>query len=177
MKMNWLIEEAKKADISKGYVILENPETKKHLDNLLTKQYWPLIWSNLEDSGFNYHPQEMPETEVELGHVLARSLTFMLSDANRLFFRGTLSCSIEHWMINSEFFLLLPKDNDPQVIFEILGNSRFRGNPPSLSIDKTTDDFYQITLNAGNGAGWGRYDNDAVVKRIKTVTVNPQGKT
>ncbi|MBE0427709.1 MAG: hypothetical protein IBX72_13835 [Nitrospirae bacterium] len=72
-------------------------------------------------------------------------------------------------MIESEFFLGLSIDNDPQVIFEILGNSRFRGYPPELSVYKDSDDFYQITLRAGNGAGWGMYDENAVEKRIKSV--------
>lgn len=169
MKKNWLISEAKKADISKDYVILENPEMRSYLDDLLLNRFWPSIWSNLESSKYNYHQQDTPETEFELGHILTRSLNFMLFDGDRAFFRGTLICSKEHWMLESEFFLALSKDNDQHVIFEILGNSRFRGNPPTLSIDKDSDDFYQITLRAGNGAGWGMHDDDTIEKRIKTV--------
>ena len=169
MSKNWAAGEAKKADTSKDYVILENPGTRSYLDDLLINRFWPVIWSNLDHSGYNYHPQDTPDTEFELEHILTRSLTFMLFDREKAFFRGTLSCSEEHWMLKSEFFLSLSKENDPQVIFEILGNSRFTGNPPELSIYKTSGDFFQITLHAGNGAGWGKPDDDIVERRIKTV--------
>ncbi|MEW6584105.1 MAG: hypothetical protein AB1442_00670 [Nitrospirota bacterium] len=166
MKKNWLISEARKTDGSKDYAIMENPETRSYLDDLLLNRFWPFVWSNLESSTCNYFPQDTPVTEFELGHILTRSLTFMLLDEDRAFFRGTLSCSKEDWMLKNEFFLSLSKDNDPRVIFEILGNSRFRGNPPELSIDKMAGHFYQITLHAGNGAGWGIYDEDAVEKKL-----------
>jgi hypothetical protein len=169
MKKNWPISEARKTDGSKDYAIMENPETRSYLDDLLLNKFWPFVWSNLEGSTYNYYPQDTPETEFELGHILTRSLTFMLLDEDRAFFRGTLSCSKEDWMLKNEFFLLLSKDNDPRVIFEILGNSRFRGNPPELSIDKMTGHFYQITLHAGNGAGWGIHDENDVEKRISVV--------
>ncbi|HAM52557.1 MAG TPA: hypothetical protein DCP92_18350 [Nitrospiraceae bacterium] len=169
MEKNWVLEEAKKADLRKGYIILENPEIRRYLDDLLLKEYWPSIWSNLEDSDYNYHPQDTPETEFERKHVLTRSLTFMLLDERKAFFRGKLSCSIEHWMIESEHFLSLSKDTDPQIIFEILGNSRFVGYPPELSIDKAGDDFYQITFHAGKGEGWGMHGEQYIVERIKKV--------
>jgi len=169
MRKNWLVSEVKKADISKDYVILENQETRSYLDGLLLNRFWPVIWSNLEGSGYNYYPQDAPKTEFEIEHILTRSLTFMLIDRDRAFFRGTLSCSMEHWMLKSEFFLSLSKVNDPQPIFEILGNSRLRGNPPELSVDKMSDSYYQITMHAGNGAGWGLYDEDTVEKRIREV--------
>ena len=169
MGKNWAVEEAKKADIGKHYVILENPETRKYLDDLLLKEYWPSIWSNLEASGYNYHPQDAPETEFELKHVLTRSLTFMLFNGNTAFFRGKLNCSMEDWMVESEHFLLLSKDTDPRVIFEILGNSRFVGYPPELSIDKTGNDFYQITLQAGKGESWGMHGEQYIVERIKKI--------
>ena len=79
----------------------------------------------------------------------------MLSDERYLFFRGKLSCSTEGWMLEREFYLSLSQENDLQVIIEILGNSRFAGYPPTLSIDRALDkkgsDFYQITFHAGSG--------------------------
>jgi hypothetical protein len=92
---------------------------------------------------------------------------FMLFDGNRAFFRGKLTCSVEHWMLSNEFFLSLPQETNPQVVFALLGNSRFSGNPPTLSIDKDKSvDFYQITLQVGNGASWGMYDDKYIHKKI-----------
>ena len=42
------MEEAEKADLSKDYILLENPEVKEYLDELLLKKFWPFIRSNLE---------------------------------------------------------------------------------------------------------------------------------
>ena len=42
MKKNWLISEARKADVSKDYAILENPETRSYLDALLLNIFCPL---------------------------------------------------------------------------------------------------------------------------------------
>ncbi len=72
-------------------------------------------------------------------------------------------------MIESEHFLFLSKDTDPYVIFEILGNSRFVGYPPELSINKTGDDFFQITFHGGKGEGWGMHDEQYIIERIKQV--------
>lgn len=166
MKENWIIKEARKHDESKDTVTLENPKIRKYLDDLLLRRYWPVIKGSLDDSMYNYSPQDNLETEFELSHVLSRSLIFMLLDNDRVFFKGKLSCSIEHWMLGSEFFLSLPLDTDPHVVFEILGNSRFSGNLPTLSIDKRYG-AYEITLQSGNGAGWGLYGNDYIDDKIR----------
>ncbi len=42
MKKNWLISEARKSDGCKDYAILENPETRSYLDNLLLNIFCPL---------------------------------------------------------------------------------------------------------------------------------------
>ncbi len=69
-------------------------------------------------------------------------------------------------MLGNEFFLSLPLDTDPDVVFEILGNSRFSGNPPTLSIDKQYS-AYEITMQSGNGAGWGLYGENHIDDKIR----------
>ncbi len=166
MKENWIIKEARKHKESEDTVILEKPKIRKYLDDLLLKRFWPVIKENLDDSMYNYSPQDNPKTEFRLSHVLSRSLTFMLFDGDRAFFRGKLSCSADHWMLGSEFFLSLRLDTDPRVVFEILGNSRFSGNPPTLSIYKDYGS-YEITLQSGNGASWGMYGEKHIDDKIK----------
>lgn len=161
-----MIRESKKADYSKDAVILENPETREFLDNILLKNFWLVIFSCLEQSGYNYSPE--PQIDSELSHILERSLSFMLFDGGSAFFSGKLKCSKESWMIESESFLGLPMHNDPQAIFEILGNSRLRGYPSTLTVDKEkTGDFYQIVFRNGSGAGWGLYGEEYVEAQLK----------
>jgi hypothetical protein len=167
-RKNWLTDALKTADASRDYVILENPVAAKRLDALLTEEYWPVIQKPLMNSGYVYSPAE-PKTEFKRGHELTRAMTFMPFDARSMFFRGVLSCSTDGWMLEREFILSLRREQEPDSVFEILGNSRFRGNPPTLMIDKSSADFYQIKLNAGDGAGWGRYGDDDVKKRITGV--------
>lgn len=172
MEQNWIIREARKAGKSGDVVILEKPDVKRYLDGLLLKRFWPVIHESLEASGYIYFPDGNPETEIEKHKALTRSLTFMLFDERIAFFRGKLSCSMEGWMLGREFYLSLSQENDPQVIIEMLGNSRFAGNPPTLSIDRALDkkgaDFYEITFRAGSGAGWG-YGEEYVDEQIKKI--------
>jgi hypothetical protein len=78
-------------------------------------------------------------------------------------------------MIESEFFLGLAKDNEPKVIFEILGNSRLAGNPPSLLIYKGVPEYFQITFRSGEGASWLGHDDEEVKTKLKQVIeVNTQ---
>ena len=166
MRENWIIKEARKHDESEDSVMLENPKIRKYLDDLLLKRFWPVIRENLDDSMYTYSPQDNPETEFRLSHILSRSLVFMLFDGDRVFFKGKLTCSIDDWMLGNEFYLSLPLDTDPRVVFEILGNSRFSGNPPTLSIDKHYG-AYEITLQSGNGAGWGLYGENHIDDKIR----------
>lgn len=73
-------------------------------------------------------------------------------------------------MLHKEFFLSLSKKADPQVVFEILGNSRLRGNPPTLVVDKSNAaDFYQITFRGGLGASWGPRDEEDLKEHLSSV--------
>ena len=175
MEENWIIKKSRKADESKDLIILEKPDVKNYLDALLLEKYWPIIEGNLEKTNYYYIPQEEPETDFKLGHVLQRSLLFMLFDENKAFFRGQLNCSKDFWMLESEFFLGLAKENNPLVIFEILGNSRFLANPPSLTINENSPYYYNLILSNGEGANWSSYSESEITKKIKKlVKVNVQ---
>lgn len=74
MQDNWIVKEAEKIDITKDVVILENPDKKNYLDNILIKRFWPVIKESLENTKYDYSPQDTPETDFELSHELSRSL-------------------------------------------------------------------------------------------------------
>ncbi len=169
MSENWVMRESKKADKNKDVIILERPDVKSYLDELLLKRFWPVIRDSLENTGYAYSPEKDPETDFELSHPLERSLSFVLLEDRSVFFRGKMSSSKESWMLESEFFLGLSEETLPEVVFEILGNSRFAGMPPELRIDKKRDSFYEITFESGNGASWGLRGEEYVEERIKKV--------
>ncbi|MFH0795898.1 MAG: hypothetical protein V2A65_02435 [Candidatus Omnitrophota bacterium] len=175
MAKDWIIQGCRKVDKTKDIIILEDPQKKHYLDEILINRFWPIIQIKLKNTNYNYAPKENPETDLELSYELTRSLTFMLFDGRKAFFRGKLSCSINSWMLESEFFMGLSKENNPLVIFEILGNSRFRGNPPDLMIYEDSPEYFQITFHNGQGAGWGRYDDKQIDEIIsRTIDINTQ---
>ena len=141
----------------------------------MNHKYWPFIRSRLKESNYNYNPKEIPEIDFKLAPTLTRSLWFMLFDENKAFFRGHLNCSIDSWLIESEFFLGLLQNNNPEIVFEILGNSRFRGNPPKLNIYKDHVDYYQITFHVGSGLGWGLSEDSKIYERLsEAIDINTQ---
>jgi len=172
MRKEWVIKKAGKADNKRNIVILENPDTRDYLDKILLNKFWPVISRCLKESRYNYYGK--PEIESELSYDLERCLYFILLDGERAFFKGKLKLSIESWMLENDFFLPLPKNTDPQVVFQILGNSRFRGYPPTLTIDREREDnFYQIDFHSGKGAGWGLHNEDYLEEKIgRMININ-----
>lgn len=174
MKNKWILDEAKKIDEEKDYVILENPDNKSYLDNILIKKYWPVIKKNLKNTLYNYSPNRSPEIDFKLSYELTRNITFMLIDGQRAIFRGGLSCSLSGWMLHSELFLGLSHKTDPSVIFKILGDSKFRGSPPTLGIyEEMPSDYFHIVFQCGNGASWAYYSDDYIYGKIaETIDIN-----
>ena len=164
---NWIAKESLNIDTTKDVAILENPEKKQYIDNLLIKKFWPKIECSLKSTGYGYSPKNSPETDFEFSFELTRSLTFMLFDGIRSIFRGKLSCSATGWMLHSEFFLGLHQDTSPYVVFKILEDKRFSSMPPILTIYKDMPfDYFHITFENGSGASWGLYDYDYIYNRI-----------
>lgn len=175
MEESWLLAAARNADSSKGFVVLENPETRAYLDALLIKRFWPSILQNLKNSHYQYFPDNEPEIQSSLGHIFQRSITFMLFDERSAFFRGKLNVSLESWTIESEFFLGLARNNDPKLVFEILGDSRFAGNPPTLVVAKRHGDYFQISFHNGSGAGWVTHSEGEIkIKLNEVIKANTQ---
>ena len=171
--MNWLIEEAKKTNSQKDRIILENPEAVKQLDERIHIVFWPFIREKLENSGYVYMPgnedYELTSTWGGSGG-LGRSLIFMLFDEmSSTFFRGTLECSADSFFLKREFFLSLPEDTDPKILFRILKDEKLSGMMPSLTIQKSIlsqeqGESFHITIEAGTGYGFKGWSLDNIAK-------------
>jgi len=167
MRNEWILNEVKKIDEEKDYVILENPGHKSYLDNILIKRYWPFIKKSLKNTLYNYFPRRAPKTDFKLSYELTRALTFMLLDGQRAIFRGELSFSTSGWMLSSELFLGLSRETDPSIIFKILGDKKFRGMPPTLGIyEEMPSEYFHIVFECGNGASWAYYSDDYICGKI-----------
>ncbi len=169
MESKWAAGEAKKIENSRDIAILEKPDIKKELDDMLIKKYWPSIEESLKDTGHIYYPEGKSETDFELSHELTRSLTFMLLDYESAIFRGKLCLSSTGWILERELFLQLTDKTDPEVIFDIIGDSRFRGSPPTLEIHKDMPYIYQILFRSGSGAGWLLHGDETIYRKIDEV--------
>lgn len=170
---NWLSEEISKVDPSQDLIVFENPEIKVFLDDILM-ELWEGFRYDLEEAGYN-SVTECPEIKSKpYPSDLTRYFEFMLFDEDCFFFRGTLSCSRDHWMIEFENHIGLSNENDPNVVFELLGNTRFAGSPPEMTVSKRdSGDYFQIVFRNGFGAGWGLKDkNQAIVDVRKVINVN-----
>ena len=173
MKESWYIKECRKVTTDRDYVILENSEVKRKLDDILIKSYWPHIQNYCNKTKYILPFEKNKETDFELSYDYTRSLSFMLFDERIPFFRGKVCVSLETWLLGSEFFLGLPKETEPDIIFKILGNTRFVGNPPKLHIYKDHPSYFQITFNNGSGKSWvGTEENEVTEKIIQTIDVN-----
>jgi hypothetical protein len=161
--VSWLQEQAKKADPKHDRAILENPDAVRELDALLMHTYEPYIREELAKTGYVEAPAT-GERWIEskwLGPELSRALTFMLFDhMSYPFFRGVFSCTRRGFFMERECFLGFPRETDPALLFRILGEESFRGNPPELTITQSLihpewNVYFQIKLSAGSGLETG----------------------
>jgi hypothetical protein len=169
MGSNWMLKEAEKIKDYKDVAILEKPDIKKELDDMLIKKYWPAIEVSLKDTGYIYSPDGKPKTEFEFSYELTRSLTFMLFDFESAIFRGKLSLSPTGWMLERESFLQLTDKTDPEVIFDIIGDPGFKGFPPTLEIHKDMPYIYQIHFQDGSGSNWLTHTDEIIHRKINEV--------
>lgn len=163
----WILDAVSSIDPAVDLVILENPRICRELDKKLNS-IWPRAKAHLESTGHIYTPGDEPRIESKPTTVLTRTLMWMIHDMDCAVHRGILELNQKEWMLHSEFFLSLPAGVDLRFVTEILGNSRFTGNPPQLMIYKRSPvHHYQITLNSGNGESYLDFDADYVFGRIK----------
>lgn len=149
---NWIFNEIEKSDQENDLIILENPIHKSIIDSVILDNLWPYIKKMLEKSGYIYYPDQDIELITNIGKNLERKLTFSMFDNGLVFFKGNLICGKHAWFLTSNFFLCLLKENNSELIHELIGNSRFTGNPPTLIINKINRRIY-YQINFHNGCG------------------------
>jgi len=173
MSSNWVLNEAKRADTGKGFAILENPAQREQLDAILLG-WWPEIKAHLRNTDFQFSPTDTPLLETRLGPTLERVMLIMLFDEVAPICRINVACSLDHWIIDNEFFLVLPREADILKVCNILGNSRLAGNPPMLSVHpRNPGTHFLVTLRSGRGESWGAHDRSFILEKIKkSIDVN-----
>lgn len=178
--MNWIIKEAQNADPRKDRIILENPKSREELDNLLMEKFYPAIIQALKKTNLPYNPVNMKDTHIDSvweGPGLGRKLLFFLYDHVQYpILRGDITVSKTGYMFERTFFLGLPKETEPDFLFRILSDPQFGGMPPTLEICESEVNltllqsnfnkvearpewnvYYDITLKAGSGYGFGPF--------------------
>ena len=76
------------------------------------------------------------------------------------FFRGSFSVLKDRWMFERTFTLGLPRITKPEYLLKIIGDTRFSGMPPTLSVEDSDfrpewDIYYVITFKSGKGTSLG----------------------
>jgi hypothetical protein len=166
MKNNWVLESASSAVEINGLVRLENPEIKDRLDKILLS-IWPQIKEHAAKTMLKLEPPEEPDIISGESNNLLRTLSFMLFDGEDPVCRTEIECYSDHWMIDNEFYLNLDESADIEIVHELLGNTRFSGNPPTLMIYKLDPvNHFQLLFNAGWGEDWAEYDVSFLIESI-----------
>jgi hypothetical protein len=148
---------------------LANPETIKNIDDLVKKYFWPAIKNAMDGSGLRAFgdPLDKLETLDDI-HYVARSFAFVLEDPKRpltnlptgiappWYCRGNLKCSLLSYMLSFDFLIDLPISFSLEKILELIGDRRFRGLPPELTVtvDMNEQEFYHLSFHNGHGAGF-----------------------
>ncbi len=129
------------------------------MDEILVRRYVPFIQTELEKTGYPYHPRDLTSTieSASNGPQLARKLTFMLFDeGDCMFLRCSVSCDKTGYMVEKEFYLDLPESTEQKLLVHLLGDPRFTGNPLSLMVQRHAlrpewGTFFWIKFEAGAG--------------------------
>jgi hypothetical protein len=177
---NWIVREAARADAREDRIVLENPNTVASLDAKLRNTFFPFIHAELEKTGFRYLPMK-DDLHIDSqwsGPNFARALSIMLfDDFDRFFTRCTLQCSNSGYLVEREFHLGLPETTDPRFLFRILGEPRFSGNMPSLTIQRSMihpewNSYFWIEIRAGSGIDWSSWTMDKAAMGDIAQTIN-----
>ncbi|MFC1585121.1 hypothetical protein ACFL5V_06220 [Fibrobacterota bacterium] len=148
---------------------IEKPEIIKQADDKLLKYFWPPIQRHLETIDLPYSPDNTPEFHSKHTNELRRKFFVILFDfSNRAICKIGLECGTTGWMISGDTFISLHKDTSPDIIFEILGNSRLVGCPPTLEVHKEEiENYFQINFTGGKGASWFLHDENYALEKFK----------
>ncbi len=184
----WIDRERGKPSFEDTTVYLANPKVVKEIDALIRRYFWPAIQKGLEGTELEVSGDALDQLEtVEDIKYTARSLTFLIDDPDRpwnnlpngqvppWYCRGNLRCSRLSYMLCFDFLIQLPISFDRKKIIELIGDRRFSGLPPELTVttDRNGQKFYQLAFHSGRGTGFGlKTVRDAATSLAERVRVN-----
>ena len=93
---------------------------------------------------------------------VARELEFCVADPSRpigspnqapWFLRATLTCSLKHYTLTTEFYIALPTSIGLRQLQSLLKHKAFRGNPPEIHYEERRRllDHYVVRFYGGEG--------------------------
>ena len=166
----WIGRERGEPSFEDRTVYLANPKLVKEIDALIRRYFWPAIQKGLKGAGLGVSGDALDQlATVEDMKYTARSLTFLIEDPDRPWnnlphgpvppwhCRGNLRCSRLSYMLSFDFLIHLPISFSKEKIIEFIGEPRFSGLPPELTVtsDRNGQKFYQIAFHEGRGADFG----------------------
>ena len=169
-------------------IFLANPKIVKEIDDLIRRYFWPAIEKGLKGTGLEVLGDALDHVEtVDDMKYASRSLTFLIEDPDRpwknlphgevppWYCRGRLRCSRLSYMLSFDFLIHLPISFSNEKIIELIGERRFSGLPPELTVttDRDGQKFYQLAFHNGRGAGFGlKTVRDTATSITERVSIN-----
>jgi hypothetical protein len=163
-------------------VFLSNPEHKREADTIISTRLWPaftesLRGSNLIASGV---PKDFPENIVDKWHThTVREAVFVLKDPNRhsdqkdfpmWFVRSTIACSVLNYSFTNELMLSFPEDFARDKLIQFIKHPDLVEFSPELTYARIPEqNYFEIKIVSGRGAGWLLESYDKAANYIKSV--------
>ncbi len=148
-------------------VFLVNPKSIKTIDGLIEKHFWGAVQRALRGSGLRFAGDRFDLATIN-AEIATRCFNFIIEDPRRplsnlpsgrgppWYCRGTFECSPLAYMLSFDLYIDLPISFSINKIIGLLGDWRFRGGPPELSVEEhpTGKRLYHLAFHGGHGAGF-----------------------
>ncbi len=150
-------------------VFLLNPASLKVVDELIKRYFWPAMEKGVKGTGLEVSREAVNYIETVNAKYVTRSLTFVLEDPQRSlsnlshgeippwYCRGNIKASLLNYMLSFDFLIYLPISFSIEKIIRLIGDDKFAGLPPKLTIGEYPrgNPSFDIAFSSGRGAGFG----------------------
>jgi len=146
-----------------GTLFLVNPQMREEIDCMIHEKLWPAVLKGVEGSNIEIYEQQKAPIKIRdtRSPELTRELIFLLEDPARpigpandacWYVRGTLECHSFFYMLKFDLILEFPMMFDLKALVRLMGDSRLRSIPPTLSVEEAG---YVLQMSWGHGGQYG----------------------